>query len=90
MANTKSAEKMIRASARKRVRNRPIKSAVRTAVTKARQAVSGADRPDAAELVQAAVKALDRAAQKGVLHRNSAARRKSRLMKRLDAVQAAG
>ena len=89
MANTKSAAKMIRVSARKRVRNRPIRTGVRTAVTKARQAVAGSDPAAAAEQVQAAVRALDRAAQKGVLHPNNAARRKSRLMKRLNAAQAA-
>ncbi len=88
MANTKSAEKAIRASARKAAHNRPIRSGVRTAVTKARQAIpAGGDA--AAEAVRQAASALDKAAQKGVMHRNTAARKKSRLMKRLHALTAA-
>ena len=60
-----------------------VKSTVKTYVTKARQAIdSGAD---AQEAVRTAVSELDRAAKKGVIHRNNAARRKSRLMKQLNA-----
>ncbi|MBI4497201.1 MAG: 30S ribosomal protein S20 [Chloroflexi bacterium] len=90
MPNTRSAAKMMRVSERKRMRNRPVRSAVRGAVARARRELTGADPAQASELVQAAVQALDRAAQKGVIHRNAAARRKSRLMKRLNAAQTAG
>jgi small subunit ribosomal protein S20 len=79
MANSRSARKRIRSSERKHIRNRAVKSAVRTKVIKARHALleeggTGSD----AEL-HAAIRALDRAAEKGVLHRNNVRRRKSRL-----------
>lgn len=87
MANTKSAEKMIRSSARKRAQNRPIRTGVRNAVVRARDVTGAAGHEGADALVQAAVRALDKAAHKGVIHPNNAARRKSRLMKRLNALQ---
>jgi len=82
LANTKSALKAVRSSARKAEQNRPIKSSVRTAVNKARRLLATGD-TSAAEAVKAAAQALDKAAQKGVIHSNNAARKKSRLMKRL-------
>jgi len=86
MPNTKSAERRMRNSARKKMHNRSIKSIVKTQVTKARQAIaSGSNDEDAQEAVRAAVSELDRAAKKGVIHPNNAARRKSRLMKQLNA-----
>jgi small subunit ribosomal protein S20 len=91
MANIASSKKDARRSAVRAVRNRSIRSAVKTKVTRLRRALT--DRGEAAEqvpqLAVTAVAALDRAAAKGVLHRNNAARRKSRLMKRLGAVAAA-
>ena len=73
----------MRQEKKRRLRNRMVKSIVKTHVTKARQAIaSGAG---AQESVRAAVSELDRAAKKGVIHRNNAARRKSRLMKQLNA-----
>ena len=80
MANSRSARKRIRANERKHVRNRTVRSAVRTRITKARRALLGAEVESAPELVLAAVRELDRAAEKGILHRNNADRRKSRLM----------
>ena len=79
MANSRSARKRIRSSERKHLRNRAVKSAVRTKVIKARHALleEGAAAGDAE--LHAAIRALDRAAEKGVLHRNNARRRKSRL-----------
>jgi small subunit ribosomal protein S20 len=69
------------------LRNRSIKSAVKTKITKFRRAIGeGADGLE--ELAVTAVAALDRATAKGVLHRNNAARRKARLMKRLNASEA--
>ncbi len=82
MANTKSAQKAWRQGQSRAVRNQAARSAVRTYVKKAAEAVSGSAE-DAAVAVRAAVQALDRAAQRGIVHRNAAARRKSRLMARL-------
>ena len=83
MPNTKSAERRMRSNAAKQLHNRSIKSLVKTQITKARQAI--ATDAEAEEAVRAAVSELDRAAKKGVIHRNNAARRKSRLMKQLNA-----
>ena len=82
MANTRSAIKRIRSSARKRARNTLVRSSVRTAVKKANSAVQG-ESAEGAEAVKRAISELDRAASKGVIHKNNAARRKSRLMRRL-------
>lgn len=83
MANTRSAIKRIRSSARKRARNTLVRSSVRTAVKKANSAVQG-ESAEGAEAVKRAISELDRAASKGVIHKNNAARRKSRLMKKLN------
>jgi len=79
MANSRSARKRIRSSERKHERNRAVKSAVRTKVIKARHALldEGGSSGDAE--LHAAIRALDRAAEKGVLHPNNVRRRKSRL-----------
>ena len=87
MANTKSAEKANRQSKKREAADRVWKSGSRTAVKKARQAIASGD-PNAAELVREAASALDRAATKGVIHKNNAARRQSRLMLALNKVQA--
>ena len=84
MANTKSAIKHIRTSQRRYERNVAVKSETRTYVKKARTAIAEQPAESQAELL-AAISALDRAARKGVIHRNNAARRKSRLMKRYNA-----
>lgn len=83
MANTKSAMKMMRVAQRKRKRNRPVRAAVRTFVATAMKAVDS-KKSDATDAVVTAVSELDKAAAKGILHRNNAARRKSRLMRRLN------
>jgi small subunit ribosomal protein S20 len=87
MANTKSAIKRIKVSAKKHQRNIAVKSATRTYVKKARAAIAQ-NAVEADEDVTAAISALDRAAKKGVIHRNNAARRKSRLVKRLNRAKA--
>ena len=79
MANTKSAKKRIRQNERRRLRNRAVRSKVRSAVKDAR-AGQGADMPTS---VAAAIRELDRAVSKGVIHRNTAARKKSALVRRL-------
>jgi small subunit ribosomal protein S20 len=82
MANTKSAIKANRQSQKRVVRNRIYRSGARTAVRRARAAIT-ADPNSATESVMEAIRALDRAASKGVIHKNNAARRKSRLMQAL-------
>ncbi len=87
MPNNAAAEKRMRQEQKRRALNRSTKSIVKTQVTKARQAITipGTDAEEAAAAVRAAVSELDRAAKKGVIHKNNAARRKSRLMKQLNA-----
>jgi len=80
LANSKSAEKRIRVSERRRLRNRPYRSAARTYVKKAEAAIRAGDAEAAATAVGDAISMLDRVAGKGIIHRNNAARRKSRLM----------
>ncbi len=87
MANHKSAIKRIRTSERRRLRNRLVVTGTRTAIKKARTAsVPNADAATAKDSIVSAISALDRAASKGILHKNNVARRKSRLMKRLNAL----
>lgn len=88
MPNTKSAAKAARQSERRRQRNRPIRTAARTYVRKARLAIAGGAVDEATEAVIAAQANLDSAASKGVIHKRNAARRKSRLMKQLNKLQA--
>jgi small subunit ribosomal protein S20 len=85
LANTRSALKRIRSSEKKRQRNRIFRSSARTYVKKARHLITQQGRTEESEAaVRQAISALDKAAQKGVIHKNNAARRKSRLMKMLN------
>ena len=79
MANTKSAMKRIRQNERRRLRNRAMRSKIRGSVKTAR-AAEGAARPAA---ILEAIRVLDKAVSKGVIHRNTAARKKSALARRL-------
>jgi small subunit ribosomal protein S20 len=83
MPNNPAAKKRMRQEQKRRLHNRSVKSLVKTQITKARQAIAADTEAEAA--VRDAVSELDRAAKKGVIHRNNAARRKSRLMKQLNA-----
>ena len=83
MANIKSAIKRIRSSARKQQNNRILRGRARTAVKKARLVLSEGKPEDAPAAVKEAISELDRAAGKGIVHKNNAARRKARLMKQL-------
>jgi len=85
LAHTRSAKKMIHVIREERIRNRSIRSAVKTYVDKAEELVSGKEPEPAKEAVQKASVALDKAARKGIIHPNNAARHKSRLMKKLNA-----
>ncbi len=87
MANTRSAIKRIRSSERRRVRNRIVRSSTRTYVKKARATILSGN--PSVEAIEKALSALDRAAAKGVIHKNNAARRKSRLMKQYNRALAA-
>jgi small subunit ribosomal protein S20 len=80
LANTKSALKRIKTSRKRQARNRAIRTATRTYVKRARAAIEG-QASDMMERVREALSALDKAVSKGVIHRNNAARRKSRLMR---------
>ena len=82
-------ERSARVVERKSLRNRPIRTATRTYVKKALETIEAGDLAAAAESTGQAIKLLDKAATKGVIHRNNAARRKSRLMKRLNNLSAA-
>ncbi|MEA1958211.1 MAG: 30S ribosomal protein S20 [Chloroflexota bacterium] len=84
MANTKSAKKALRVQSAKAERNGPIRSAVKTAVTKARKLIQENDMDAAKAAVKDATIILDKAAQKGIIHPNNAARRKSHLVKQLN------
>lgn len=86
MANIKSQIKRNKQNEKRRLRNRFFRGAARKAISKARVAIESGETPEAREAVILAVKALDKAAEKGVIHKNNAARRKSRLMKRLTAL----
>lgn len=87
MANTKSAMKRIRQNQKRRLRNRHFRGRARTTIKQARQAISAEDLETAREKTMEAISALDKAAEKGVIHKNNASRRKSRLMKQLAALE---
>ncbi len=87
MPTTKSVERIVRGSARKHERNKAVRSLAKTTITKAEKLIQKSD-PTSKEAVMLAQKTLDKAAEKGVLHPRNAARRKSRLMKKLNKVAA--
>jgi small subunit ribosomal protein S20 len=84
LANTQSAIKRIRSSERRRKINQVHRSKARTYVKKTRTLIAAGRLEEAEVAAHEAMSALDKAAQKGIVHRNNAARRKSRLMKRLN------
>jgi small subunit ribosomal protein S20 len=87
LANIKSAIKRNKQNEKKRIRNRVYRGTARTFVAKARTAINTKDAEAAKAATLEAISALDKAAQKGVIHKNNAARRKSRLMKELASLQ---
>lgn len=87
MANTKSAMKRNRQNKKRREHNRVFRGSARSFVKKARLAIEAGEVDAAREATLEAAKALDKAAQKGVIHKNNAARRKGRLMKQLAALE---
>jgi len=89
LANTKSAIKRLRSSERRRLHNRVYRGRARTAVKKARRLMDEGHLEEAREAMHVAISALDKAAEKGIIHKNNAARRKSRLMQRLNQIERA-
>ncbi len=82
MANIKSQKKRNLQNEKRRLRNRNVRGITRSALKNARLAIESGDE-NAEAMVAAAIKALDKAAQKGVIHKNNIARHKSRLMHKL-------
>jgi small subunit ribosomal protein S20 len=83
LANTASAKKRIRSSARRRERNLVFRASARTYIKKTRSLMAQGDLDGATLAARNACKTLDKAARKGVIHPRNAARRKSRIMKAL-------
>ena len=88
MANIKSQIKRNRQNEKRRQRNRAVRSEVNTRTRNALDAAEQGDAEETTEAARIAIKRIDKAASKGVLHPNTAARRKSRLMKHLARLQA--
>jgi small subunit ribosomal protein S20 len=84
MANIKSQKKRIITNERRRVRNKGVRTALRTYVKRFRQSLDNGNLDEAREALKVASRELDRAVSKGVIHRNNAANRKSELARRLD------
>jgi len=84
MPNIKSAEKRVKQSEKRRLRNASQKSALRTAVKTAESALTQSDVEKAKEALLNATKKLDKAVTKGLIHKNAAARKKSRLAKKVN------
>ncbi len=85
MANIKSQIKRVKTNEKRRQRNKSVRSAVRTAVRRFREAAESGDTEQIIVLQRAASRALDKAASKGVIHKNQAANRKSAMAKRVTA-----
>ncbi|MBK9767196.1 MAG: 30S ribosomal protein S20 [Chloracidobacterium sp.] len=81
MANHKSAEKRVRQNAKRKEINRSNRSKLRTSIKKLRGAVAGNDKAASTELLFPTVSLIDKAVNKGIIHKNTAARHKSRLTK---------
>jgi small subunit ribosomal protein S20 len=88
MPNHKSAEKRMRQNERRRLVNRSNRAKLRTSLKKLRSALSGGDAKEVTSLLPKTVSELDKAVQKGALHRNAAARHKARLTARVNQLAA--
>ena len=86
MANIKSQQKRILTNERRRLRNKSVKSSLHTAVRGFRAAIEAGDKEKAGELLASTSRKLDKAASKGVIHKNQAANRKSALAKALQKI----
>ena len=86
MANTKSAKKRVLIIRKRTMRNKAIRSAVKTAIKKFEMALKVKPAEEARELLRQAIRALDKAVTKGVIHKNTASRKKSRLTRKFNSV----
>jgi len=84
LPSRKLAQKQVRVSERKRLRNKPVRSLAKTSITRAEKLIFSGELESAQNAVVAAISSLDKAAEQGIIHPNNAARRKSRLMKKLN------
>jgi len=87
LPQSKSAQKEVRASKKRQLRNKSIRSLCKTNITKAERLIFSGEPGSGREVVSDAISSLDKASEKGVIHPNNAARRKSRLMKKLNKAQ---
>ncbi|MET9232123.1 30S ribosomal protein S20 [Lentzea sp. NPDC003310] len=87
MANIKSQLKRIKTNEKARLRNKSVKSSLKTAVRKFREAAEAGDKAKALELLQDASRKLDKAASKGVIHANQAANKKSAMALRANQLE---
>ena len=88
MANIKSQIKRIKTNEKARLRNKAVKSSLKTAIRKAREAAASGDVQKAVEAQRAAARQLDKAVSKGVIHKNQAANKKSALASKVASIQA--
>jgi small subunit ribosomal protein S20 len=86
MANIKSAKKRVKVIARKTLRNKSIKSNLKTVLKKADAAVASGGGAETESAIKLAVKKVDQAAAKGIIHKNKASRKKSQLAKKLNSL----
>jgi small subunit ribosomal protein S20 len=87
MANSKQAAKRARTSADQRVKNMSLRTALRTAIKKIQVAIGSGDAAKADAALKSEVSTIDRTASRGIIHKNKAARQKSRLAKKAKALQ---
>ncbi len=87
MANIKSAKKRILVNRKKAARNQSIRSAVKTSIKKVEAAVAAGNKEEATAALQKSISAIDKAASKGVFHKNNASRKVSRLSKAVNSIE---
>jgi len=88
LPSIESARKQVRVTQKRRLRNKSVRSLTKTNIIKAEGFVFSGKLEEAQDAVVAAISSLDKAAEKGIIHPNNAARRKSRLMKKLNKARA--
>ncbi|MBS1716102.1 MAG: 30S ribosomal protein S20 [Armatimonadetes bacterium] len=89
MANTKSSKKDLRRTAKRRVRNQEVRASLKTHIKKVKLSATAGKVEETAENLSNALSAIDKAVQRGIIHKNQAARRKSRVAKKANSVKAA-
>jgi len=87
LPHSKSAQKQVRVAEKRQLRNKSVRSLCKTDITKAERLIFSGELEAAKQAVAEAIISLDKAAEKGIIHPNNAARRKSRLMKKLNEAQ---